>query len=139
MNYSEFLFQLFCNLKALYQKNLNLPNISFQQTLAIASIDDDGLEMSSLSKTLGIDNSTGTRLIDGLEKKGLVIRVRDKIDNRIFKIFLTNRGEKIYSSIESELEKIGDGIENQINLKTKEELVELGISLNWAIIKRLNK
>tara|TARA_Y100000816_G_C26021852_1_gene534616 strand:- start:673 stop:1092 length:420 start_codon:yes stop_codon:yes gene_type:complete len=139
MNYSEFLFQLFCNLKALYQKNLNLPNISFQQTLAIASIDDDGLEMSSLSKTLGIDNSTGTRLIDGLEKKGLVIRVRDKIDNRIFKIFLTNRGKKIYSSIESELEKIGDGIENQINLKTKEELVELGISLNWAIIKRLNK
>ena len=139
MNYSEFLFQLFCNLKALYQKNLNLPNISFQQTLAIASIDDDGLEMSSLSKTLGIDNSTGTRLIDGLEKKGLVIRVRDKFDNRIFKIFLTNRGKKIYSSIESELEKIGDGIENQINLKTKEELVELGISLNWAIIKRLNK
>ena len=139
MNYSEFLFQLFCNLKALYQKNLNLPNISFQQTLAIASIDDDGLEMSNLSKTLGIDNSTGTRLIDGLEKKGLVIRVRDKFDNRIFKIFLTNRGKKIYSSIESELEKIGDGIENQINLKTKEELVELGISLNWAIIKRLNK
>ena len=86
MNYSEFLFQLFCNLKALYQKNLKLPNISFQQILAIVNIDDDGTEMSSLSKTLGIDNSTGTRLIDGLEKKGLVIRVRDKIDNRIFKI-----------------------------------------------------
>ena len=34
---------------------------------------------------------------------------------------------------------IGDGIENQINLSTKEKLVELGISLNWAIIKRLNK
>ena len=43
MNYSEFLFQLFCNLKALYQKNLKLPNISFQQILAIANIDDDGL------------------------------------------------------------------------------------------------
>ena len=139
MNYSEFLFQLFCNLKALYQKNLKIPNISFQQILAIANIDDDGLEMSSLSKTLGIDNSTGTRLIDGLETKGLVKRVRDKLDNRIVKIFLTNKGGKIYNSIEFELEKIGDEIENQINLKTKEELVELGISLNWAIIKRLNK
>ena len=138
MNYSEFLFQLFCNLKALYQKNLNLPNISFQQTLAIASIDDDGLEMSSLSKTLGIDNSTGTRLIDGLAKKGLVKRVRDKIDNRIVKIFLTDRGKKIYNSIELELEKIGYKIENQISLKAKEENVELGISLNWAIIKCLN-
>ena len=139
MNYSEFLFQLFCNLKALYQKNLKLPNISFQQILAIAVIDDDGLEMSSLSKILGIDNSTGTRLIDGLEKKGIVRRVRDKFDNRIIKIFHTNIGKKIYTSIEFELEKIGDGIENQINLSTKEKLVELGISLNWAIIKRLNK
>ena len=32
-------------------------------------VDDDGLEMSSLSKTLGIDNSTATRLIDGLQKR----------------------------------------------------------------------
>ena len=139
MNYSEFLFQLFCNLKVLYQKNLKIPNISFQQILAIANIDDDGLEMSSLSKTLGIDNSTGTRLIDGLEKKGLVKRVRDGNDNRIVKIFLTNKGEEIYNSIEFELEKIGDKIENQNNLKTKEELAELGISLNWAIIRFLNK
>ena len=139
MNYSEFLFQLFCNLKALYQKNLKLPNISFQQILAIVNIDEDGIEMSSLSKTLGIDNSTGTRLIDGLERKGLVVRVRDNLDNRIVKIFLTNRGEKTYNSIDFELEKIGDEIESQINLKTKEELVELGISLNWAIIKHLNK
>ena len=139
MNYSEFLFQLFCNLKVLYQKNLKIPNISFQQILAIANIDDDGLEMSSLSKTLGIDNSTGTRLIDGLETKGLVRRARDKFDNRIIKIFLTSRGRKIYTSIEFELEKIGNKIENQNNLKSKEELAELGISLNWAIIRFLNK
>ena len=139
MNYSEFLFQLFCNLKALYQRNLKLPNISFQQILAIVNIDDEGLEMSSLSKTLGIDNSTGTRLIDGLETKGLVRRVRDKIDNRIVKIFLTNNGKKIYNTIEFELEKIGDEIEKQINLKTRGEIVELSISINWAIIKRLNK
>jgi len=139
MNYSEFLFQLFCNLKVLYQKNLKIPNISFQQILAIASIDDDGLKMSSLSKTLGIDNSTGTRLVDGLETKGLVRRARDKFDNRIVKIFLTSRGRKIYTYIEFELEKIGDKIENQNNLKTKEELAELGISLNWSIIRFLNK
>ena len=139
MNYAEFLFQLFCNLKALYQKNLNIPGISFQQMLAIANIDDDGLEMSSLSKILGIDKSTGTRLIDGLERKGLVVRVRDNFDNRIVKIFLTNRGKKTYTSIDFELEKIGDEIESQINLKTKEELIESGISLNWVIIKHLNK
>ena len=139
MNYSEFLFQLFCNLKTLYQKNLKFSSISFQQIITIANIDDDGLNMSSLSRILGIDNSTGTRIIDNLEMKGLVSRVRDKIDNRIVKIFLTNKGKKIHNSIELELEKIGCEIENQINLKTKEELIELCTSLNWAIIKRLNK
>ena len=135
MKHSELLFQLFCNLKALYQKNLKFPNISFQQIISIVNIDDDGVDMSSLSKILGVDNNTGTRLIDGLEKKGLVKRVRDGNDNRIVKIFLTNKGEEIYNSIEFELEKIGYEIENQITFKTKEENVELGISLNWAIIK----
>ena len=57
----------------------------------------------------------------------------------LLKFFLQIKGKKIYNSIEFELEKIGYEIENQINLKTKEELVELGTSLNWAIIKRLNK
>ena len=139
MQYSEFLFQLFLNLKALYQKNLNIPNISFQQALALAIIDESGMKMSRLTKILGIDNSTTTRLIDGLEKKGLVKRRRDDFDSRSLKVFLTNSGEKIYTSIEFELEKIGDKIENQNNLKTKEELAELGISLNWAIIRFLNK
>ena len=60
--------------------------------------------MSSLSRILGIDNSTGTRIIDNLEMKGLVSRVRDKIDNRIVKIFLKNKGKKIHNSIELELE-----------------------------------
>ena len=32
-------------------------------------IENSGVEMSYFSKKLGIDNSTATRLIDGLEKK----------------------------------------------------------------------
>ena len=107
MQYSEFLLELFYNLKALYQKNLKFPNISFQQILAILMIDNRGMEMSSLSKKLGIDNSTATRLIDGLEEKKLVKRKRGVSDNRVIKVFLTNKGKKSYNSIELQLEKIG--------------------------------
>lgn len=139
MQYSEFLFQLFYNLKALYQKNLRVPNLSFQQILAIAMVDDDGLEMSSLSKTLGIDNSTATRLIDGLQKKGMVKRVRDKFDNRILRIVLTDGGKSIHYLIQSQLKRIGCDIETQINSKAKEAIIESGISLNWALLKYLNK
>jgi len=139
MQYNELLFGLFNNLKALYQKNLKFPNISFQQILAISTIENSGVEMSYFSKRLGIDNSTATRLIDGLEKKKLVERKRNSSDNRVIKVFLTKRGEKIYSSIEFQLEKISYSIEKQFDESSKGEIIESGLSLNWAIIKHLNQ
>ena len=139
MQYNELLFGLFNNLKALYQKNLKFPNISFQQLLAISTIENSGVEMSYFSKRLGIDNSTATRLIDGLEKKKLVERKRNSSDNRVIKVFLTKRGEKINSSIEFQLEKISYSIEKQFDQSSKGEIIESGVSLNWAIIKHLNR
>ena len=137
MQYNELLFGLFNNLKALYQKNLKFPNISFQQLLAISTIENSGVEMSYFSKRLGIDNSTATRLIDGLERKKLVERKRNSSDNRVIKVFLTKRGEKINSSIEFQLEKISYSIEKQFDESSKGEIIEFGVSLNWAIIKHL--
>ena len=139
MQYNELLFGLFNNLKSLYQKNLKLPNISFQQILAIAMIENSGVGMSYLSKKLGIDISTATRLIDGLEKKKLVERKRNASDNRVVKVFLTKRGEKINNSIEFQLEKIGHSIEKQFDENSKGEIIESGVSLNWAILKHLNR
>ena len=139
MQYNELLFGLFNNLKALYQKNLKFPNISFQQILAISTIENSGVEMSYFSKRLGIDNSTATRLIDGLEKKKLVERKRNSSDNRVIKVFLTKRGEKINSSLEFQLEKISYSIEKQFDESSKGEIIEFGVSLNWAIIKHLNR
>ena len=139
MQYNELLFGLFNNLKALYQKNLKFPNISFQQILAISTIENSGMEMSYFSKRLGIDNSTATRLIDGLEKKKLVERKRNSPDNRVIKVFLTKRGEKINNFIEIQLEKISYSIEKQFDESSKGEIIESGVSLNWAIIKYLNR
>tara|TARA_Y100001980_G_C14541242_1_gene319163 strand:- start:360 stop:779 length:420 start_codon:yes stop_codon:yes gene_type:complete len=138
MQYNELLFGLFNNLKVLYQKNLKYPNISFQQILAIFMIDSNGLGMSNFSKKLGIDNSTATRLIDGLEKKKLVKRKRDSSDNRVIKLFLTKNGEEVYNSIELQLEKIGHSIEKKLDQNSKGGIVESGFSLNWAILKHLN-
>ncbi len=139
MQYNELLFGLFNNLKTLYQKHLKYPNISFQQIIVISMIENSGVEMSYFAKKLGIDNSTATRLIDGLEKKKLVKRKRKTLDNRVIKVFLTNSGKKINNSIEFQLEKIGYSIEKQFDENSKGEIIESGISLNWAIIKHLNR
>tara|TARA_B100000900_G_scaffold226126_1_gene191943 strand:+ start:292 stop:711 length:420 start_codon:yes stop_codon:yes gene_type:complete len=139
MQYNELLFGLFNNLKTLYQKHLKYPNISFQQIIVISMIENSGVEMSYFAKKLGIDNSTATRLIDGLEKKKLVKRKRNTLDNRVIKVFLTNSGKKINNSIEFQLEKIGYSIEKQFDENSKGKIIESGISLNWAIIKHLNR
>ena len=139
MQYNELLFGLFNNLKTLYQKHLKVPNISFQQILAVSMIENRGVEMSYFSKKLGIDNSTATRLIDGLEKKKLVKRRRNALDSRVIKVFLTKRGEKINNSIELQLEEIGYSIEKQFDENSKGGIIESGLSLNWAIIKYLNR
>ena len=139
MQYAELLSDLFFNLKALYRKNLKLPNASFQQILAISLIENDGIEMSVFSTKLGIDNSTATRLIDGLEKKKWVIRERVESDNRIIKVFLTSTGKKIFKNIERKFEKIGFLIENEVDPDLKGEIIEAGISLNWIVSKQINK
>ena len=66
-------------------------------------------------------------------------RKRNASDNRVVKVFLTNRGEKINNSIEFQLEKISYSIEKQFDENSKGEIIESGVSLNWAIIKHLNR
>ena len=69
----------------------------------------------------------------------MVERKRNSSDNRVIKVFLTKRGEKVNNSIEIQLEKIGDAIERQLNDDLKGEIIEAGVNLNWAIIKHLNR
>ena len=135
MQYGELLSRLFIDLQSILRSTLKLPNTSFQQIFAIFIMEHDGIEMSKFSKILGIDNSTATRLIDGLEKKGWVIRKRSKEDNRILQVFLTSKGNDIYNSIEIQLEKMGSAIENQLDENLRQEISEVVLSLNWALVK----
>tara|TARA_B100000131_G_C17931753_1_gene538616 strand:- start:344 stop:763 length:420 start_codon:yes stop_codon:yes gene_type:complete len=139
MQYGELLTNLFFNLKALYQNNLKTSNASFQQLLVISLIDYDGVKMSVFSNRLGIDNSTATRLIDRLENKNWVKRKKCELDNRIIKVYLTPKGEEVSKTVEKQFNKIGFLIENEIEPGLRGEIIESGISLNWAISKKLVK
>tara|TARA_A100000164_G_scaffold353608_1_gene360402 strand:- start:236 stop:655 length:420 start_codon:yes stop_codon:yes gene_type:complete len=135
MQYGELFFNLFISLQSLYKGNLNHNEASFQQLIAISIIEDDGIEMSNFSQKLGIDNSTATRLIDGIEKKGWVIRKRSNLDNRIIKVFLTDTGSDIYSIIENQIDNIGLIVENEIDVNLYETSLEFMSNLNWAMEK----
>ena len=69
MHYGELISLFLIDLQRLFRLNISINDLTYSQTLAIISIPDDGIEMSELAWTLGLDNSTVTRLVIRLEKK----------------------------------------------------------------------
>ena len=67
----------------------------------------DGWMQTDLAKMTHKDNASMTRMLDGMEKKGLIIRKADQADRRINRVYLTRKGK----SLESGLKKVA-----QINM-----------------------
>jgi DNA-binding MarR family transcriptional regulator len=135
MEYGELLHSILISLQSVFKKHLGLTNVSFQKIIALSIIPPDGIEMSSLSKKLGIDNSTATRLISGMEKIGWLRRKVASHDKRVIKVFLTKKGNNIQIALEKKIETIGDQVERHIDPLKKQDSIEQISSLNWILLK----
>ena len=62
----------------------------------------DGWTQSDLAKMTHKDNASMTRMLDGMEKKGFVIRKPDGSDRRVNLVYLTGKGK----ALENKLKKI---------------------------------
>src|SRR5215831_5163291 len=69
-------------------------NLQMWRVLA-ALRDKDGRRMGNLSATTSIEVSTLTRLVDNMEKKGLVTRRRDAQDSRAVLLHVTAAGKQL--------------------------------------------
>ena len=115
--------------------NISIKDLTYNQTLAIISIPDDGIEMSELAWTLGLDNSTVTRLVIRLEKKNWVERKQSLRDQRAIKVFLTNKGDIIQHDIEKEIDNIGEKIKTEVEKDQNEALLQSLSSFQWTLRK----
>ena len=57
------------------------------------------MQMNKLGERMLVVPANVTGLVDRLEKKGQVRRVKDPRDRRPFKIELTDKGEEVYGAI----------------------------------------
>ena len=101
MNHGEFLISFLIDLQRIFRTEVVPKDLPYSQVQAIFIIPSDGIEMSELSWTLGLDNSTVTRLIERLEVKGFVIRKKNKSDTRSIIVSLKKKGMSIQKNIES--------------------------------------
>ena len=139
MNYSELLSSFLIDLQSLHRKNVSIGGASFPQILALSIIPDDGIEMSALSKKIGIDNSTTTRLVMGLEKKGWVNRRSATYDKRVIQVTLTKDGDEIQIQLERQFDSLGAAIEKEVDPLDRNEMIEYVSSLHWILSKLILK
>ena len=135
MQSGELLSSLFINLQALIRREVNLGRASFPKIIALSIIPPDGLEMSALAKKMGIDNSTATRLVIGMELAGWVNRQQNSYDKRVTQVFLTKKGYSLQSDLEEQFSLIGKVVEESVNPSDRVNTFDSLSSLNWVLLK----
>tara|TARA_B100000287_G_scaffold83534_1_gene76175 strand:+ start:4370 stop:4792 length:423 start_codon:yes stop_codon:yes gene_type:complete len=139
MNYGEFISSFLIDLQRLFRSNVSIKDMTYSQVLAIISIPNDGIEMSELARKLGLDNSTVTRLIVRLEKKGWVVREQSRRDKRAIKILLKIEGITIQQDIEKKIELVGESIKMEIDDGKRESILEHLYTFQWGLRKTFLK
>ena len=91
MKQGELFTAFLVDLQRIFRTEVVPKNLSYSQVLAIIIIPDDGIEMSELARTLGLENSTVTRLIARLERNNYVTRKKSEADRKQTKTLARKR------------------------------------------------
>ena len=89
--------------------------ITFSQYSVLLALDRNGpMPMSRLSEHMLVAPANVTGLVDRMEKKGYVKRVRGTVDRRLYRIEPTEKGTQVFRSISgrfrSYVRSIGEGL-----------------------------
>jgi len=79
-------------------------DISVQQCSALAAVVHDGPStLATVAARLLLDKSTTSRIVDGLQRKGYVVRRRDPVDGRAIRITVTEQGRAVSERVRQSL------------------------------------
>lgn len=102
MHFSRRLSDLIRRLQLLEREAKAAMGITLPQAHAIHALSDAGsLRMQELAETLGLAQSTVTRLVAPLKRMGLLDRRPDRNDGRATRAFLTEKGTRAVDDLET--------------------------------------
>lgn len=139
MEFGELLKQFLLDLQRLFRSRITDGNLTLPQVLLISCIPDDGIDMTSLAQQLGVDNSTMTRLVDVILKRGWVYKTKDEQDKRINLLHLSDKGEHVQEIIEEKLDHLGILVNNAVPTEDRDEVKEILSAFHWSLSKMLLK
>ncbi|AVX02950.1 transcriptional regulator SlyA [Maritalea myrionectae] len=97
---------------------------------------EDGRSPSGLADITFRDRTTVTRLLDGMVKKGLIVRKSDAQDRRKSKVFLTNHGQDLEGKLKPIAQEL---IAKSLRGMSAEEVEQLTFLLRKATKNLLAK
>ena len=137
MEFGELLKAFLLDLQSLFRYRVTHTDLTLPQILLLSSISSEGTEMSSLSKKMGVDNSTMTRLISILIRNGWVEKFKGENDKRVVYVKITVKGEIIRQEIDNKINDFGLEIINTINPEDRNDIRETLTTLHWILSKKL--
>ena len=137
MEFGELLKAFLLDLQSLFRYRVTNTDLTLPQILLLSSISSEGADMSSLSKQMGVDNSTMTRLISILIRNGWVEKFKGENDKRVVYVKITVKGEIIRQEIDNKINDFGLEIINTINPEDRNDIRETLTTLHWILSKKL--
>ena len=135
MNSGELLNQLLIDLQSLFRTSFRKRKFTLSQISLISSIPTNGIEMTSISSYLGIDNSTLTRNVNVLIKQDILKRDVNPKDRRSKLLVLTSHGVNVKLELEKTIEKIGNKIFKNKVIVDSNQFIDMLDALHWEINK----
>ena len=112
-----------------YEHNICLTKI---QWVFLKKVQEkDGVPQQELAFLTGRDKTSLTRLVNTMEKKGLVARISSKLDRRINNIHITKKGESLFKETLP--------LMNQFVTSLQENISEEEISQTISVIKKIQE
>ena len=137
MDFGELLKVFLLDLQSIFRYRVSSPDLTLPQILLLSSISSEGTDMSSLSKQMGVDNSTMTRLIGVLLRNDWVEKYKGENDRRVVFVKITSQGEDIRRKIDTKINEFGIEIINAIPPEDRNDIREMLTSLHWLLSKQL--
>lgn len=94
---------------------------------------NEGISQNKVSKELGFDKAMSTRTITKLIELGYIVRIKDEIDSRAYKLYLSAKAKAVIPKIITEIYELVDlitaDLTEQEKIVTTESLKKILINL----------
>ncbi|MEM7347414.1 MAG: MarR family transcriptional regulator [Chloroflexota bacterium] len=86
--------------RSLVQSELSKMDLHVGQEMFLLQLwKQDGITLSEMAEGLGVQQATVSRMLNRIEKAGLVTRRKDPADQRVSRVYLTETGHRLYEPI----------------------------------------